>query len=315
MGLRFRKSIKIMPGVRVNLGKKSVGLSVGNKYGGFSMNSRSGARSRVSLPGTGLSYTQKIGSNHRSARTTTSQSRSSSSRSYSQPGYGNNRCRSCGAPVSSSSKFCANCGAPQTIAQVPTTGTKKPFYKRWWFWVILVLLVLGKIGNSQSKDTSPKSQDSPSTKLAETTAIETSSPTEDAPVAVAEEESVTTTIFERGLEAFNTENTGEALDNDLATWLGDNLGNDYVLHIRSNEVYIAVFPEGSTACVYAVRNGDPEQTVLWDAFADSIIDSSISISEAYGRSCLIDVSSDQNHHISFIRAKDGEVTYEAVHDW
>ena len=61
MGFRFRKSIKIAPGVRVNLGKKSVGVSVGGKYGGVSVNSRTGARARVSAPGTGLSYSQKIG--------------------------------------------------------------------------------------------------------------------------------------------------------------------------------------------------------------------------------------------------------------
>ena len=56
MSLRFRKSIKLAPGVKLNLGKKSVGVSVGGKYGGVSYNSRNGARARVSAPGTGLSY-------------------------------------------------------------------------------------------------------------------------------------------------------------------------------------------------------------------------------------------------------------------
>jgi hypothetical protein len=61
MGMRFRKSISIAPGVRVNLNKKSVGISVGNKYGGVSYNTRTGTHARVSAPGTGLSYTTKIG--------------------------------------------------------------------------------------------------------------------------------------------------------------------------------------------------------------------------------------------------------------
>ena len=60
MGLRFRKSVKIAPGVKLNFGKKSVGLSVGNKYGGVSINSRTGATTRVSMPGSGFSYTKKI---------------------------------------------------------------------------------------------------------------------------------------------------------------------------------------------------------------------------------------------------------------
>lgn len=61
MGLRFRKSIKIAPGIRLNVGKKSTGISIGGKYGGISVNSRTGARARVSAPGTGLSYTESLG--------------------------------------------------------------------------------------------------------------------------------------------------------------------------------------------------------------------------------------------------------------
>jgi hypothetical protein len=56
MGLRFRKSIRLAPGVRVNLGLKGSSVSVGPR--GASTNiSRRGVRSTVSLPGTGLSYT------------------------------------------------------------------------------------------------------------------------------------------------------------------------------------------------------------------------------------------------------------------
>lgn len=61
MGFRFRKSIKLAPGVKLNLGKKSAGISVGGKLAGVSLNSRTGGRARVSLPGTGLSYSTKIG--------------------------------------------------------------------------------------------------------------------------------------------------------------------------------------------------------------------------------------------------------------
>lgn len=62
MGLRFRKSIKIAPGVKLNLGLKSVGVSIGGKHAGISVNSRTGATARVSAGhGTGLSYVTKIG--------------------------------------------------------------------------------------------------------------------------------------------------------------------------------------------------------------------------------------------------------------
>jgi hypothetical protein len=56
MGWRFRKSIKILPGVRWNLGKKGSSVSVGRR--GMSVNfSKRGTRTTVGIPGTGLSYT------------------------------------------------------------------------------------------------------------------------------------------------------------------------------------------------------------------------------------------------------------------
>lgn len=79
MGLNFRKSIKVGKGTRLNLGKKSAGMSFGGKHGGVSFNSKSGARARVSIPGTGISYTTKIGgsSKKKSTKKTTSASQSS----------------------------------------------------------------------------------------------------------------------------------------------------------------------------------------------------------------------------------------------
>ena len=62
MGFRFRKSVKLGPGVKLNLGKKSVGISVGGKGGGISFNTKSGACVRASIPKTGISYSSKIGS-------------------------------------------------------------------------------------------------------------------------------------------------------------------------------------------------------------------------------------------------------------
>lgn len=62
MGIRFRKSVKIAPGVKLNMGKKSVGVSVGGKHGGVSFNSKTGTRARISAPGTGLSYSTSLSS-------------------------------------------------------------------------------------------------------------------------------------------------------------------------------------------------------------------------------------------------------------
>lgn len=71
MGLRFRKSVKIAPGVKLNFNKKSTSVSIGGKHGGVTFNSKRGVTARTSLPGTGISYTQKIGGGkNRKAKTT-----------------------------------------------------------------------------------------------------------------------------------------------------------------------------------------------------------------------------------------------------
>lgn len=64
MGLNYKKRIKVAPGVHVNLGKKSTGISIGGKYGGASMNSRTGTTVHTSAPGTGLSYRKHLSSSN-----------------------------------------------------------------------------------------------------------------------------------------------------------------------------------------------------------------------------------------------------------
>ena len=62
MGIKFRKSIKLGGGTKLNLSKSGVGISTGVK--GFRVSKNTSGRSRVtaSLPGTGLSYTKEYGS-------------------------------------------------------------------------------------------------------------------------------------------------------------------------------------------------------------------------------------------------------------
>ena len=56
MAFRFRKRIKVLPGLWLNLGKSGVSTSVGTK--GVTLNVKGGAvRTTLSAPGTGISYT------------------------------------------------------------------------------------------------------------------------------------------------------------------------------------------------------------------------------------------------------------------
>lgn len=56
MGLRFRKTISILPGVRVNLGKSTQSISVGVPGFRKTFNTKGQVTTTVGLPGTGLYY-------------------------------------------------------------------------------------------------------------------------------------------------------------------------------------------------------------------------------------------------------------------
>lgn len=60
MGFNFRKSFKIAPGLRLNVGKKGISsVSIGGKGARVNL-SKKGTRTTVGIPGTGLSYSNFI---------------------------------------------------------------------------------------------------------------------------------------------------------------------------------------------------------------------------------------------------------------
>ena len=59
MGLNFRKSISLIPGVKLNLSKGGVGLSAGVPGFRKSINTKGQVGTTISIPGTGIYYTDK----------------------------------------------------------------------------------------------------------------------------------------------------------------------------------------------------------------------------------------------------------------
>lgn len=59
MSFRFRRSVRIVPGVRINFGKSGASVSAGVRGARVTFG-RSGGRATVGIPKTGVSYTQKI---------------------------------------------------------------------------------------------------------------------------------------------------------------------------------------------------------------------------------------------------------------
>lgn len=67
MGFRFRKSVNLGGGVRLNFSKRGVGVSAGVKGLRFGIGP-SGARITAGLPGTGIYYEKRLGTNKRQHR-------------------------------------------------------------------------------------------------------------------------------------------------------------------------------------------------------------------------------------------------------
>jgi hypothetical protein len=60
MSFRFRRSIRILPGLRLNIGKRGVSTSIGVRGAHITIG-HGKVRETVGIPGTGLSYTATQG--------------------------------------------------------------------------------------------------------------------------------------------------------------------------------------------------------------------------------------------------------------
>ncbi len=64
MGIRLRKSIKLMPGVKLNISKSGISTSLGGKGATVNIGKR-GVRTSVGVPGTGIAFTSTSSSRSR----------------------------------------------------------------------------------------------------------------------------------------------------------------------------------------------------------------------------------------------------------
>jgi hypothetical protein len=63
MGLRFQRHLSVFPGLRLNLSKTGVSLSIGHRGFWYTIGPK-GQRATIGLPGTGVSYTTTYRQGH-----------------------------------------------------------------------------------------------------------------------------------------------------------------------------------------------------------------------------------------------------------
>ena len=76
MGIRFRKTKKILPGVRLNLGAKSAGITFGPRGLTHTISTTGRRTSNVGIPGSGLSFSSTNSGSSRSSGTVGAQAAS-----------------------------------------------------------------------------------------------------------------------------------------------------------------------------------------------------------------------------------------------
>ena len=111
MGLRFRKSIKIAPGVKINLNKKSTSVTFGGKGVHYTSSSTGKKTASVGIPGTGISYTQTTGQSSKQKKT--------------------------------------NKGGSQPMPTAPQANFQDPDHKKWYQktgWIIALLILFFPVG-------------------------------------------------------------------------------------------------------------------------------------------------------------------------
>lgn len=112
---RFKKSIKLAPGLKLNLNKKSTSLTFGGKGFHHTISSNGTNTTTVGIPGTGVSYTD-------------------TQRTFS-PEY----------PYKSYENDTENRKHSTGDIGMPPEKEKKPFFQRTWF-IILMLFFISPVG-------------------------------------------------------------------------------------------------------------------------------------------------------------------------
>lgn len=139
MGTRFRKSINLGGGARINISKSGIGYSVGTKGARVTRTARGTTRTTLSAPGTGLSYVSETGKGRKSRNSggTGSGVSGSSGDIYDILAQidANNQadreliaqgtCPGCGGEIDPEQKFCSGCGYKIAVGPVENREEKE----------------------------------------------------------------------------------------------------------------------------------------------------------------------------------------------
>ena len=205
------------------------------------------------------------------------------------------QCKACGNGIAKSAKTCPHCGF----------RNKKPFYTKWWFWLIVVLLVLGAIG-SNGDETGAVSNPNESQTLAATTAATTKATT-------AATTKATTAATTKAASSVSYEEVAELVEVYLTEF------EYYETTAIDGGIVVSVAQEGLAEAVVECMNAGYDETYEpWAEMRDNVVYMADTIYEfvklLVREDCVVAVMvlNDQNHDNLLIGITNGEVTYDIL---
>lgn len=203
-------------------------------------------------------------------------------------------CKNCGKQLEENAKFCTNCGKPVSEESKAEPNPEKPkkkkkaFYKRWWFWGIVLLYILGGISTPKSHPSTP---------------IETT--TEQTETVRTEEETASLSL----------ETLVKVFDN-----VAKECYEDYTLTHTDELIRIDVWKAGITAGVDAAANGDETCLQAWNTLVEEYRNTCASMYDVAKQAGFSDVSISLNlvnefdHDKSLLATINGVVIYDCLSD-
>lgn len=220
-------------------------------------------------------------------------------------------CRQCGRENPDGTKFCPACGAAQQVVISPEipekkVNPKKPIYKKWWFWVIIAVIVIGALGSNKNvskEDTAARPVE----------AVETET-------LVAEETETTPANEPEATPADEADNVVDldTVISSIETVLKENYEDNYYIDYDEPMLNVSVWGEGISAGAVLAVNGDEDTKAQWDSIMDSMVslcDAMQNVLNESGHSdvfAVVNVLNDANLDNTLATISFGSVLYDSV---
>lgn len=211
-------------------------------------------------------------------------------------------CSVCGQDIASSAKACPHCGAKN----------KQPFFKKWWFWLLMVFIMIGASGNS-----SPSEGSNTTSTAADihTNSSHSNNPDVTLPSSMPNVPSSPT----------SKESTSsiEPLDLDSAIAIFEEqtkniFGENYSLSYDETGVTLNLWQDGLAAGATLAAAGDSDYIKLWQAMTDSLVSMNTSMVDclaAIGYDNMIislNLLNDSNHDNVLLMIINGAILYDCT---